>query len=125
MLRHTTIAILLLIGLVVPGCGKRSVTVRNATDRVIMVRIVHDAFLSGDRTLESAQIAPFETQYFGPFTDVPLLDPLDIEITLAHSIGDLPQTHRIDKKNVSLVVEASILESWTGLVIRRDDKRFK
>jgi hypothetical protein len=125
MTRRTTIAALVLISLLLPACGKRSVRVRNATDQVILVRIVYDAFLSGDRTLDSGEIQPYETESFGPFTDVPLLDPIDIEVSLSRSIGNLPQTHRIDKKNVSLVVEPSALETWSGFVIRRDDKRYK
>jgi hypothetical protein len=125
MTRRTTIAALVLISLLLPACGKRSVRVRNATDQVILVRIVYDAFLSGDRTLDSGEIQPYETESFGPFTDVPLLDPIDIEVSLSNSIGNLPQTHRIDKKNVSLVVEPSALETWSGFVIRRDDKRYK
>jgi len=116
---------LALLALLLPACGKRSVTIRNNTDRTIAIRLVHDAFLSGDRTLEAGQIAAYQTESFGPFTDVPVLDPIDLEVTLAPSIGDLPQKYRIDKKNVSLVVEPSVLESWTGFVIRRDDKRFK
>lgn len=125
MTRRTTIAALVLMSLLLPACGKRSVRVRNATDRVILVRIVYDAFLSGDRTLDSGEIQPFETESYGPFTDVPLLDPIDIEVSLSKSIGEFPQTHRIDKKNVSLVVEPSALETWSGIVIRRDDKRYK
>lgn len=116
---------LVVVFTLLPACGKRSVTVRNNTDRVIAVRLVHDAFLSGDRTLDAGQIAAYETQSFGPFKDVPILDPIDLEVSMARSIGDIPQKYRIDKKNVSLVVEPSVLESWTGFVIRRDDKRFK
>jgi hypothetical protein len=116
---------LALLALLLPACGKRSVRVRNDTDRTISIRLVHDAFLSGERTLDSGQIAAYQTGTYGPFTDVPLLDPIDLEVSLAPSIGDLPQKYRIDKRNVSLVVEPSVLESWSGFVIRRDDKRFK
>lgn len=125
MHRMPPLALLLLAAVALPACGKRSVTIRNNTDRVISVRLVHDPFLSGERTLDSGEIAAYETESFGPFTDVPLLDPIDLEVSLSPSIGDLPQEYRIDKKNVSLVVEPSVLESWTGIVIRRDDKRFK
>ena len=126
MTRQAKITVLLSVAmLLLPACGKRSVTVRNATDRVILVRVVYDAFLSGDRTLDTGEIQPYETESFGPFTDVPLLDPIEIEVSLSKSIGNLPQTHRIDKKNVSLVVEPSALETWSGFIIRRDDKRYK
>lgn len=125
MRNKSGLALLVALVLVLPACGKRSVTIRNNTDRIISIRLVHDAFLSGDRTLDSAQIAAYETQSFGPFKDVPILDPIDLEVSLARSMGDIPQKYRIDKKNVSLVVEPSVLESWTGFVIRRDDKRFK
>jgi len=111
--------------IVLPACGKRSVTVRNATQRTVTVRLVHDAFLSGERTLDVAQMAPDERLSFGPYTRVPLLDPIDIEVSLGSVVGDVPLTHRIDKRNVSLVIENAGLESWSGLVIRRDDLRFK
>lgn len=123
--KRTSFTIVVLALFILPSCGQRSVTVRNALDRPIMVRLSHDAFLSGDRTLDQAQVAPYESETFGPFTEVPLLDPIDVEISLVRSMGDLPQKHRVDKKNVSLVVEPSVLESWTGFVIRRDDRRFK
>ncbi len=124
MQRIATVLLLFSL-LILPACGKRSVTVRNGLDRPIVVRLSHDAFLSGDRTLDQAQIAPYESQSFGPFEDVPALEPIDVEISLVRSMGDLPQKHRVDKKNVSLVVEPSVLESWTGFVVRRDDRRFK
>lgn len=111
--------------LVLPACGKRSVSVRNNTGQFVEVRLVHDAFLSGERTLGGGQIPPNETRTYGPYEDVPLLDPIDLEVSFARSVGDLPQTHRIDKKNVSLVIEPAGLESWSGFTIRRDDKRFK
>ncbi len=116
---------LLLVVLVGSGCGGRSVTVRNATSKSIEVRVVHDAFLSGDRTLGAARIAPDSTESFGPFKGVPLLDPVDVEVSFVSAVGDLPVKHRVDKKNVSLIVESAGLETWTGLAIRREDKRFR
>ncbi|MBX3321943.1 MAG: hypothetical protein KF757_03020 [Phycisphaeraceae bacterium] len=118
-------AALTAVALAASGCGGRSVTVRNATSKSIEVRVVHDAFLSGDRTLGSARIAPDSTESFGPFKGVPLLDPVDVEVSFTSSVGDLPVKHRVDKKNVSLVVESAGLETWTGLAIRREDRRFR
>lgn len=115
------VAILLLL----PACGKRSVTVRNGTQRMIDVRVVHDAFLSGDRTLGHAVLEPDGSVTFGPFKKVPLLEPIDLEVALTGEVGDLPLTHRIDKRNISLVVEPAGLETWSGLLIRRDDLRYR
>lgn len=122
--RTLSIILLALVALL-PACGKRSVTVRNNTQRMIDVRVVHDAFLSGDRTLGHAVLEPDASTTFGPFTDVPLLEPIDLEVTLTGNVGDVPLTHRIDKRNVSLVVESAGLETWSGLVIRRDDTKYK
>ncbi|GAB4385083.1 MAG: hypothetical protein Kow0022_09680 [Phycisphaerales bacterium] len=122
--RTLSIILLALVALL-PSCGRRSVTVRNGTQRMIDVRVVHDAFLSGDRTLGHAVLEPDGSVTFGPFTKVPLLEPIDLEVALTGDVGDVPLTHRIDKRNVSLVVEPAGLETWSGLVIRRDDAKYK
>jgi hypothetical protein len=113
------------LGSICGGCGGRSLTVRNATGKAIEVRVVHDAFLSGDRVLGSARIAADATESFGPFQGVPMLDPVDVEVMFQSSVGDVPVKHRVDKRNVSLVVEPAGLETWSGLAIRREDKRFR
>lgn len=116
---------MLAVCVLLAGCGGRSVTVRNATSKSIDVRVVHDAFLSGNRTLGVVRIRPEMSETIGPFKGVPILDPIDVEVSFTSSLGDLPVKHRVDKKNVSLVVEPAGLESWTGFSIRREDKRFR
>lgn len=125
-MRARSLCIILLAAVsLLPSCGRRSVTVRNATQRMLDVRVVHDAFLSGERTLGHAIIEPDGSVTFGPFTRVPLLEPIDVEVSLTNSMGDLPTTHRVDKRNVSLVVEPAGLETWSGMRIRRDDPRYR
>lgn len=124
-MRQMIVGIGLVCVLLLCGCGGRSVTVRNDTPKTIEVRVMHDAFLSGTRTLGVARIAPDAFESFGPFKDVPMLDPIDIEVSYLSNVGDLPVKHRVDKRNVSLVVEPAGLETWTGLMVRRDDARFR
>ncbi|KAA0217505.1 MAG: hypothetical protein DYG94_00140 [Leptolyngbya sp. PLA3] len=122
--RSLPIALLALIVLL-PACGKRSVTVRNATQRTIEVRLVNDAFLSGDRTLGQSRLQPDQSVTFGPLKKVPLLEPIDLEVSLSGDFGNVPLKHRIDKRNVNLVIEPAGLDTWAGIVIRRTDQRYQ
>lgn len=122
--RFLSIFLLALVALL-PACGKRSVTVRNATQRTLEVRLVNDAFLSGERTLGQSRLQPDESVTFGPLKQVPLLEPIDLEVSLPGDFGNVPLKHRIDKKNVSLVIEPAGLDTWSGIVIRRTDQRFE
>ncbi len=122
--RTLSIILLALLALL-PACGKRSVTIRNATQRTLEVRLVHDAFLSGERTLGQSVLQPDQSVTFGPLEKVPLLEPIDLEVSMAGDFGNVPLKHRIDKKNVSLVIEPAGLNTWSGIVIRRTDQRFE
>ncbi|MCL4222628.1 MAG: hypothetical protein KJZ65_14810 [Phycisphaerales bacterium] len=122
--RSLSIVLLALVALL-PACGKRSVTVRNATQRAVEVRLVHDAFLSGERTLGQSRLQPNQSVTFGPLKNVPPLDPVDLEVSLTGDFGDVPLKHRVDKKNVNLVIEPAGLDTWAGIVIRRTDQRYE